>query len=264
MAGRYRGQRQVPQGPWYQRAGRWLARRGYDLANGLVPGTLFDYRESGTVNPRQALRDGTIAEMARWARGRPEGMSDEEWARVQREGREGAFDTAWQLLPIPQIPFVTSRVGKQVRRGLLGPSSRTTQRVPGPTVVPTVSGGGVTTTEKPVTLPGSSSTSTSRRGGPLPAIMRAGALSSGAGGTRGRGVGVADDPANLLEMMDFSGGFGGLGYRGVTGSLSELDPMRLESQDLYNTVTGQQVLPMFNNGAYDAEHRATVSGRNRF
>jgi hypothetical protein len=276
MAGRYRGSRSVPEGqraPWYTRTGRWLARRGYDLVNGVVPGTVFDYREHNTINPRVALSDGTVAETLRWARGRPEGMSDEDWARVQQEGREGLFDTAWQALPIPQIPFVTQRAGRAIRRGLLGPSSRTTQRTAGPTVVPTVSGGGVTTTERPVTLSGGSSTYTNATKPVKPAnarpntggLLRAGALTTGAGGTRGRGVGVADDPADLLEMMDFSGGFGGVGYRGVTGGLSDYTPSGiLEGQDLWNTVTGAQVLPQFSNGRYDAEHQATQSNRVRF
>lgn len=271
MAGRYRGSRTVPEGqraPFAVRAGRWLARRGYDLVNGLVPGNIFDYRENKTINPRQAFRDSTLAEGVRYIRGRPEGMSDEEWERVRQEGREAIFDTTWDLLPVPKIPGLTTARAVRRRTGILGgPRSRQT-RPTTQTVVPTVSGGGVTTTEKPVTIASgkpSTTTSQNRSGNkPVGLLSNQNVMTTGYGGTRGRGVGVADDPADTLDMLDFSGGFGGVGYRGVTGGLAEYNPAILEGQDLWNTVTGAQVLPQFSNGTYNAEHRATQSNRARF
>lgn len=280
MAGRYRGSRTVPEGqraPFLTRAGRWLARRGYDLVNSVVPGTVFDYREHRTINPRQALRDGSVAEGIRYLRGRPEGMSDEEWANVQREGRAAAFDTAWDFVPVPKIPgLTTARSMRRHASRLMGPNSRSGESSNRPTtrtVVPTVSGGGVTTTEKPVTVtdtrpakPATSSgtSSTAPRTTDRQRGLLNNPLSTGYGGTRGYGVGVADSPADTLDMLDFSGGFGGVGYRGVTGGLAEYNPAVLEGQDLWNTVTGAQVLPQFSNGAYNAEHRATQSNRARF
>lgn len=276
MAGRYRGNRQIPRGSFAQRAGRWLARRGYDLANMLVPGTLFDYRERGTVNPGQAFRDSTVAEIARWARGKPEGMSDEDWARIQQEGREGVFDSAFQLLPIPKIPYVTGYVGRQARNALMGPNSHLgrslghTGRSSTRTVVPTVSGNGVTTTEKPVTTTTPAPTDTINSGrnsgrGTSMFPSNSNSMTTGYGGTRGRGVGVADDPSDILDMLGFGEGFGGnVGYRGVTGGIDPWTGMKPEQQDLYNTGTGQQVFFNLLNGAYDAEHQATNSSRVKF
>lgn len=275
MPGRYRGTRQLPpreKVPWYKQVGRFAARRGYDVLNAMVPGTVFDYREgTGDINPRRAFGNSTVVESARYLRGRPEGMSDEDWARIQREGKEGLFDTAWDLLPIPKIPVVSSAIRRGARNTLLGPNSRSgrSQGRPGATVVPTVSGTGVTTTEKPVTLPGTTGTSkppsSSARRPSLLAPSNTNALSGrGNGATRGRGVGVADDPSDVFDMLGFSDGFGGVGYRGVTGQLEQYNPMTLERQDIYNTVTGRQMLPEFNNGAYDAEHGATSSNRQRY
>lgn len=252
MAGRYRGSRQLPdtqKAPWYTRAGRFLARRGYDVINAAVPGTVFDYREHNDINPARAFRDGTLAETARWAAGKPEGMSDEEWQRVRQEGREGLFDSAWDLLPIPRVPVVSGAIRRGARNMLLGNRQMKPRDTNTSTVVPTVSGAGVTTTEAPITTtsgkPSAEGTNTSRQGrssttsssGTKP---RFAPFAGNTSGTRGSGWGDAGDPQDFMTMLGNAGN--GLGYKPVAGEFRQWAPLAFSDPDLVNTVTGQAVV----------------------
>lgn len=279
MAGRYRGSRPLPDNqkvPWYRQAGRWLARRGYDVINTAVPGTLFDYREHGTVNPRQAFRDGSIAETLRPLGGRPEGMSDEEWQHVRQEGREGLFDTAWDLLPIPRIPVVSGYVRRGARNLLMPRGTQGNKPDSTFTVVPTVSGGGVTTTEAPVTTstppsgPRSGNSNNNSTEGSTDSRtnqsrnnsnnntgkpVRFSPFAGNTSGTRGTGWEGVDDPQSFMNLLSMAGsGYSGIGYQGAVNHDKPFLPSAFMEPEIINTTTG---LP-FNRGTVN---RSAGAGR---
>lgn len=285
--------------------GGWLARRGYDVLNTALPGKPFDYKEARDINPKRSFAQGTYAEGARYLRGRQPGMTDEEWEAIKKEGKEAGVDLAWDILPIGKlrsIPIVSGVIKKGTKNLLTGSPNQHASNSSGSSgrslVVPTVSGAGVTTTEKPIAVnrsakprgqsgnkpkpikqPNTTDQQQANQQAGLPADWvsptftnrsdaqnylnllqgnQSGKSTVGIsqGGTRGFGVQSygKEDFGHVLDALNFGAGFGGLGYRGVTGELKQYDPRALENQDLYNTVTGKQVFVDAHGGENTSDH----------